>query len=370
MLLEKIALTHFRNLEKLEFSPDQHFNIFFGRNAQGKTNILEAIYLLAHLKSFRFTNNEDFIAYNHDFCSVNGLIKNNDVFRNINLSIDKRNKNVKIDGKKPQTNKEFYGLLRCVIFSPEEVSWLKGYPAARRAFLDRAIYQSSPLFINVVIEYNRLLKQRNKLLKDGKNDREISPWTEGLIQAGSRIRIERLKYLNKILPLLKNTFSRITEGKEVVDLTFNFSEDSYESLTQLFRDELLKLEPREKSLGQTLSGPHRDDPLFLLNGKPIRRFGSQGQLRSFILAFKVAQIMDIEQIIGEPPVLLLDDMTGELDDLRQKYLFEFLLQQRAQVFITTTDITSSFYKKMGNGRFFMIDNGQIGKIVNSGEIYE
>jgi len=370
MLLEKISLTNFRNLEQLEFGPDQRFNILFGRNAQGKTNILEAIYLLANLKSFRSTNNEDFITYNYDLCSVKGLIKCNNVHRNIDLIIDKRNKSVKLDGKKPLTSKEFYGLLRCVVFSPEEVSLLKGYPAARRAFLDRAIFQSSPLFFNIIIEYNRLLKQRNKLLKDGKNNREISPWTEGLIQTGSRIRIERLKYLNKIAPLLKETFSRITEGKEVVDLTFNFSEDSYESLAQFFREELLKLEPKEKSLGQTLSGPHRDDPLFLLNGKPIRQFGSQGQLRSFVLAFKVAQIMDIEQLIGESPVLLLDDMTGELDNLRQKYLFEFLLQQKAQVFITTTDIKSSFYKKMENGRFFMIDNGKIGKIVNTGEIYE
>lgn len=370
MLIEKIIIKNFRNLHSLTLEPDKKFNVIYGYNAQGKTNILEAIYLIANLKSFRNANLEDFVSHNEQYCYLNGTIVNRNVKRIIEIFIDKNAKQVKLDGKKPTTTKEFYGLFRPILFSPEESFLLKGSPGARRAFLDRSIFQSFPAFVNLIIEYNRLLKQRNKLLKEGKRKQEIYPWTKGLIHTGTCIRLERLNYLNNIIPILKDTFHKITEGKETIDIVFNFSESSYDALFQFFENDLFRLEQREKNLGQTLSGPHRDDPVFLLNGHPIRQFGSQGQLRSLVLAFKVAQIVDIEKIIGEPPVLLLDDMTGELDAFRQKYLFDFLLSQKGQVFITTTDIKSQFYKMLDKGRFFLIDNGEIRKIATNKEIYD
>ncbi len=368
MLIEKLIFNNFRNLKNIDFIPDNNFNILYGKNAQGKTNILESIYILANLKGFRSSKNEEFIKHEENTCLLNGFILSNKVSRNISIEISKQVKIVKVDNKKPVSASDFFGYLRPVLFSPEEVLLVKGSPTGRRSLIDRAVFHSSPFFISKVLEYNRYLKQRNKFLKSGIKKIDNDPWTEGLVTAGTRLRLERKKYLNRILPLFKEVFSQITDGAETADILYPLTHESESVLKEQFHQELFRLAEKEIMFGQTLAGPHRDDFTFQINGRSVRQYGSQGQQRSFILAFKTAQIMDLESILGEPPVLLLDDMAGELDIYRQKFFFDFLKKQKGQVFITTTDIQALLKGGIKNGRFFRIDQGDIEEIVANEEL--
>lgn len=368
MYIEKILIEGFRNIEKIQFNPDKKFNIIYGKNAQGKTNIIEAIYILANLKSFRNAKNDELINHKKNVCYINGSLFSKYTKRDFKLEITKKIKNLKIDNKNPRSVGEFFGYLRPVLFAPEEVFLLKGYPTGRRSLLDRAVFQSSPVFITQIIEYNRYLKQRNKLLKESLKLPKNDPWTEGLVKTGIRIRLERKKYLDRILPFFKEAFKNITNGEESADIVYPLDTCSENELRDKFHDDLERMAEKEISFGQTLVGPHRDDPLFQINGLPVRQYGSQGQHRSFILAFKTAQIIDLESVLGEPPILLLDDMTGELDMFRQKFFFDFLKNCKGQVFITTTDINPFLNAGIKEGLFLRIDKGNILEIASNEEI--
>lgn len=359
MHLSRLVLRNYRNIESLDIDPDKDFNILWGNNAQGKTNILEAIYLLANLKSFRGSRNEELIRYGNELCQASGEVIASGVRRKIAISVDRHGKKARLDGKTPQSSVEFFGHLRPVLFSPEEVGLMRGSPAGRRGLIDRAIFQCYPNFLSLFQEYGQYLKNRNKCLKEAQRENDIFPWTEGLIRTGSRLRLERIRYIRRLIPLFKEAYQSISEGKEEADIHYPFGETSEQALQEQLRQELARSKEREYRLGQTLAGPHRDDPLFLIDGHPVRLYGSQGQQRSFVLAFKTAQIMDLESILGEPPVLLLDDMTGELDRRRQGYFFRFLLQQKGQVFITTTDIQPLIREGIQGGRFFRVENGNL-----------
>lgn len=359
MYLRKLFLKNHRNIVKCIIEPSNEFNVLWGDNAQGKTNVLEAIYLLGNLRSFRCHKYEELIGYDGTKSHISGDVVCCGIHRRLELIIGQGGKEVKINGKNIKSVGDFLGFLQPVLFSPEEVALIKGNPAGRRSLLDRAIFQTDSLYLEKAQHYERCLRQRNKLLKEGKNKLEIEPWTEQLIAAGARIRSERLHYLERLVPLLKEIYNAIAGGGETADLRYLSGFEDEEVLRLLLRCELKKQEEKERIFGQTLSGPHRDDPLFLVNGRPLRSFGSQGQQRSYMLAFKTAQIMDIEKQRGESPVLLLDDMTGELDRRRQDFFFRFLLERRGQVFITTTDIQSLKQEGLNNARFFRISKGNI-----------
>jgi len=180
-----------------------------------------------------------------------------------------------------------------------------------------------------------------------------------LIRTGARIRRDRFLYLERMLPLLREAYRNITGGREEADLHYFAGAPSVEELEETLRRELERSEEREKKLGQTLAGPHRDDPRFLVDGRLLRLYGSQGQQRSFILAFKAAQIIDLENRTGEPPILLLDDMTSELDRQRQGFFFRFLQARQGQVFITTTDIRSLIDEGFKQARFYRVSGGVV-----------
>ena len=359
MHIHKLFLNDYRNIEKVAIDPDPEFNILWGNNAQGKTNLLEGIYLLGNLRSFRSNKSEELIRHNTPGSRIAGDLICQGVRRRIELSISVAGKSAKVDGKEVKKAGLFMGYLRPVLFSPEEVGLIKGYPVGRRALLDRAIYQAEPSYLERAQQYERSLLQRNRLLKEGRSEPEIVPWTEQLINTGARIRFDRQCYLERLLPLLRETYRNITGGHEDADLHYPASAPDEESFRQSLRRELAKQRQRERDIGQTLAGPHRDDPLFLVEGRPLRMFGSQGQQRSYMLAFKTAQIMDLEKQIGESPVLLLDDMTGELDRQRQGFFFRFLLERRGQVFITTTDIQPLLKEGLQQARFFRVSQGTV-----------
>lgn len=359
MYLQRLIYCNYRNIERVNFDPDPEFNVLWGDNAQGKTNLLEGIYLLGNLRSFRGSRYEEFIRHDTVVGQVAGDLINKGVRRRIELSFSEAGKSARIDGKEIKKAGHFMSYLRPVLFSPEEVSLIKGNPAGRRSLLDRAVFQAEPAYLERAQQFERCLRQRNRLLKEGKNEQEIAPWTEQLIQAGARIRFDRLCYLERLLPLLREAYRNISGGHEEADLHYPAAGSEEEYLRQSLRRELARQHEKERALGQTMAGPHRDDPLFLVNGRPLRIFGSQGQQRSYMLAFKTAQIMDMEKQLGEPPVLLLDDMTGELDRHRQGFFFRFLLERRGQVFITTTDIQPLQKEGLQHARFFRVTQGTI-----------
>lgn len=359
MVLQRLFIRDYRNIENGDMEPHPEFNVLWGDNAQGKTNILEAAYLLGSLRSFRGSRSDEMIRYGADSSRVAGAVICRGVRRRLDLTLGKNGKCARVDGKEVRKASLFLGHLRPVLFSPEEVNLIKGYPAGRRALIDRAVFQSDQGYLERAQEYDRCLRQRNRLLKDGKGEVEIAPWTEQLISSGARIRLDRSRYLKRLLPLLREAYSNISNGREAADMHYPAAQESADELAASLRRDLERRRERERALGQTLAGPHRDDPIFLVDGRSVRQFGSQGQQRSYMLAFKTAQIMDLEKETGDPPVLLLDDMTSELDRKRQGFFFRFLLERRGQVFITTTDIQPLLNEGILHARFFKVMEGNI-----------
>ena len=359
MQLAQLALLNFRNIEKAELKPHALFNIFCGVNAQGKTNLLESIFLLGSLKSFRTSRNEELIRHDCTGAQIKGKTEQQGVFHEVRLDIEREGKQAWLDGKTVNRPESYLNCLRPVIFAPEEVSLIKGPPAGRRRLLDRAVFQAEINFLTNVQKYDRQLKQRNRLLKDGCNPTEIEPWTLELARTGALIRQARARYLKRVIPRLTECYQQICGEKEQVSLVYKGLDKNLPELEQTLLEEFDRQKEQERRYGMTLSGPHRDDIDFLVDDRSLKSFGSQGQHRSFILAFKTAQTLDLQQLYGEPPLLLLDDLTGELDKQRQSLFFQFLLSIQAQVFITTTDIQPLLDGGIKEGHFFRIEKGSL-----------
>lgn len=359
MQLTQLKLYNFRNIERVELQPHRYFNIFHGLNAQGKTNILESICLLGSLKSFRSARNDDLIRRNSIEARIKGRSIKNSVADEMQLDINKQGKTARLNGKIVSQPDNYLNCLRPVVFSPEEVSLAKGGPAGRRRLIDRAVFQASPGFLTTVQNYDRQLKQRNRLLKEKRSETELIPWTEALVQTGAQIRLARKKYIESIQTEFTNCYKKISGGCERAGIYYKPDCGSLEELQRSFTDELSRQKDQEHKYGMTLSGPHRDDIHFQLEERSLRDSGSQGEQRSFILALKTVQVIDLEKRYGEPPLLLLDDLFGELDHQRQKYFFQFLLEMQGQVFITTTDMKPLNNSGISEGSFFKVEDGVI-----------
>lgn len=359
MQLERLVLANFRNIAQADISPDPVFNIFWGENAQGKTNILESIYLLGTLKSFRSARNEDLVRKDQAQARVTARVEANAVHRSMEVLIAPEGKQPRVDGKLVRQASGFFGHLRPVVFAPEEVALLKGPPAGRRVLLDRALFQVEPGYLERAQEYDRILRQRNRLLKEQRPRLELQPWDEGLIRAGAILRRERALYVQRLLPHLQRAYGQICGDRETVELVYPGGETDLAVLEEKLAANLASQAAAERRTGTTLAGPHRDDPGFLLDGLPVRQFASQGQQRSIMLAFKTAQTIDLEQSLGESPLLLLDDLTGELDRRRQEFFFRFLLDRRGQVFMTTTDVQPLLDEGFRQARRFHIVAGRL-----------
>jgi DNA replication and repair protein RecF len=358
MTLTRLKLRNFRNISNADMTPGRGFNILWGCNAQGKTNALEAIYLLGHFKSFRRGGNDELIGPDHAHADLRGEYASaSGMAGTMALAITRNKKTVRVDGKTPRHGGELFGRFPSVLFAPEEISRIKGFPAGRRSLIDRALVQTMPSFLELARNYQRCLKQRNTLLKEDHNPTALQAWTEELIRTGAEVRILRQRYLARLVPLLRKTYDHITAGKETADVHYPAESDSLPALREQLREDLKREHHRERRFGMTLIGPHRDDPVFLVNDRKLNLYGSQGQQRSFVLAFKTAQIQDLEAITGIRPLLLLDDMTSELDRDRQGFFFEFLQNRQGQVFITTTDLELLPEADFRDVRIYRVEKG-------------
>ena len=358
MYLEQLSARQFRNLTNANLALGDGFNIIWGNNAQGKTNLLEAVYLLGHLKSFRGARTAELIQSGTTAARLNALLTTGQVQHKLEITLEPHGQTPRLDGKPVQRLSQFIGTLRPVLFTADELILLKGSPAGRRVLLDRAVLQADPGYLERVQDYNRIVRHRNQLLKERATTGDLAPWNEALIDHGARIRHDRLRYLEQLLPVLAIIGEEIAASEEMLSLRYTVP-SGHSDLRDGLRDELERLLPRERQYGQTLAGPHRDDPEPLINAQPLKQFGSQGQHRSFLLAFKAAQLIDLEARLGEPPLLLLDDLASELDAQRQASFFAFLRQRRGQVLITTTHPVTLGDAVCPQARYFHVTGGTI-----------
>lgn len=359
MILNNLKLRCYRNLVEVNIDWNDHFNVIYGHNGQGKTNLLEAIYLLGHLKSFRGARGRELIEHTAETAWIGAEVFKGGVKNRLEIGLQRQGRNPQVDGKTVQKLSQFLGYLRTVLFTPEELGNIKGFPAGRRALLDRAILQTEPTYLDRVQEYDRILRQRNKLLKQQADEYELAPWTEALVRTGSRIRYDRHVYLKRFKPFLCQVYREITGGTESAGLSYSVEQTSLAEITVHLTASFERLASRENKLGLTLAGPHRDDLNFLVNERSLRSFGSQGQQRSFLLAFKAAQVMDLEEQFKDPPVLLLDDLASELDRRRQEGFFSFLQKRCGQVFLTSAQRPLLVGSVRRTASFFKVDQGLV-----------
>lgn len=365
MKLKKLCICSFRNIDNAQLFPDERFTIIVGKNAQGKTNILESIYLLGTMKSFRMSRNSDLIKYGSPYSVLKGWVDREGITREIALSIENSGKKVKVDNKAVAKPADFFGCLNMTIFSPEDLAMVRGMPELRRRYLDRAIFSGDIRYLTVYHDYHRLLKHRNSMLKSGVAT-GLDIWNEKLAEAGARLIVLRACYLQEISELLAEFYATIAGLMENAEIRYR-SEAAGNSLTadstEKIRLRLLEIFSKniadEIRKGTTIAGPHRDDMEFSLNGRILKVHGSQGEQRSFILALKMAEIEYIKRRYGNPPVLLLDDMTSELDTDRNHNFMEFIKSKDMQVFITTTSVENLGLTGINNYTVFPVHGGKI-----------
>jgi len=362
MKLQKLSLSSFRNLENAELLPCSRFNILYGKNAQGKTNLLESIYLLGTMKSFRMAKNNEMVKWGSPCGSVKGVVERDGVAREITLVVEKTGKKVRLDQKPVAKLADFFGSLNVVIFSPEDIAMVKGVPDVRRKYLDRAVFSGDASYLYFYHEYFQILRNRNILLRNG-DDGGLDIWSEKLVEAGARLIVSRLAYLREIEDLLQLFYGAIAGNGPKAGISYRPHMLNVEGLWEDGRTKLAAAlassATEERRAGATVVGPHRDDVDFLLGGKVLKHHASQGEQRSYVLALKMAEIEYIQRRHGDPPVLLLDDMTSELDQERNHNLMEFLSKKEMQVFITTTCQENILLDDRENRRNFLVEAGKV-----------
>lgn len=347
MILKNIYLLNYRNYDEffVEFSKNK--TVIVGKNAQGKTNLLEAVSYLSNLNSFRAKNDREIIKFGSDFFRIKGNVFKNDT--DITLDVwanPPKRKIIKINDIKKSKFSEFTEVLKTVKFTVDDLLLLRGAPKDRRDWLDEAISQIYPAYSERLSKYNRIKDQKNNLLKNlkGQNSELLNIWNEQLATSGSNIIYLRLKYLKEIKEDVKNNHHNIAGKEENLDFKYNSTviEDNIEEIdliAQKFLEKIKEKEQEELIRGKALVGPHRDDISFFINENDAISYASQGQQRTIVLALKLAEINVIERKTLQKPILLLDDVLAELDKYRQRFLIE-RIQADLQSIMTTTDLNN------------------------------
>lgn len=367
MFLQSIKLEQYRNYNDLKLSTDAQVNLFVGPNAQGKTNLLEAIFVLAMTKSHRTTKDKELIHWQASHAHIQGSLDKKYGHLTLDLSFMQQGKKAKINSLEQRKLSEYIGTMNVVLFAPEDLEIVKGTPGVRRRFLDMEIGQVQPGYLYALSQYAKVLEQRNNYLKSsvgkGINKELLFIWNEQLAQHGIKIIKRRAKFIHKLEKWAKQIHGGITNQQENLKLIYkpSFEIAVEEDETVLFEQFMIKLEQlKEQELrrGVTLIGPHRDDLTFFINGKEAQTFGSQGQQRTVALSLKLAEIELIYEEIGEYPILLLDDVLSELDHHRQTQLIA-TFQNRVQTFVTTTGIEAIDSKQLKDVKIYHVTDGKV-----------
>jgi len=366
LYLKDIKLTNFRNFKEQVLAFDEGFNFLVGNNAQGKTNLIEAIYMLSAGRSFRTSMDSELVRWSSGTLYIKGTIVTGEGEKAIEIAMRGNNKWIKVNGVLLEKRGDLFGKFISVIFSPEELKLVKEGPSYRRKFMDQGVTQVKPSYYYLLINYKRVLFQRNSLLRDwlhGKADTDIlAVWDRQLAGYGARMVYERYRFVRTLSALVKPVHSRITNGEEDLEIKYqscvDINEDaSPEEIRQQFLQKLESARARDIKTGVTNFGPHREDLEVLINGVDARKFGSQGQQRTAALSMKLSEIELLKSETGECPVLLLDDVMSELDPSRQEYILGNLAG--VQTFITCTHIAGIMKKSCLKGKVFHVDSGII-----------
>ena len=374
MKINKIYAVNFRNYSSCNLDFSSMINVFYGQNAQGKTNILEAIFYSSFGMSHRTFTEDDLLkiscremAVGVEYESFSGV---HDIKIKKYQQLGRNKKEIFLDGTKVRP-KEHYGSLNVVMFSPEDLQLVKGEPSLRRRFFDMQIAQTDPIYYDLLVKYNRVLQQRNKLLKEirdnGGSSKELEPWNKEFIVLATAIAKKRQLALEKLQAIAGEIYASITGNKETLTIKYElkanngellYPESDFSAWEMFYTTKLAERARIDILRGNTGIGPHRDDIVLLLNGMSLKSFGSQGQQRSGALALKLSQLEYVRREIGEFPVLLLDDVMSELDNSRRAQLLLFI-DGRVQTFITVND--RELIPELEGNAYFEIMQGSVRK---------
>ncbi|WP_082231958.1 DNA replication/repair protein RecF [Halobacillus massiliensis] len=368
MHIQELSLRSYRNYDQLSLTFDHTINVIIGENAQGKTNLMEAIYALAFTRSHRTPRDKELIQWDAEYAKIKGSVfKRNRKFP-LEIVFSKKGKKAKLNHIEQKRLSDYIGALNVVMFAPEDLNLVKGSPQVRRRFIDMEIGQIQPRYIYHLGQFQKVLKQRNHLLKElqrkPKADRTmLYVLTDQLIEHAVTIVERRFKFLRLLrswaAPIHKGISRNLEDLEIAYDASVKVSEEmDLETIRTSFEEKFREIESKEVERGTTLAGPHRDDLVFFVNGKDVQTYGSQGQQRTTALSLKLAEIELIHSEVGEYPILLLDDVLSELDDYRQSHLLH-TIQGKVQTFVSTTSIEGIEHEALKEAEIFHVTDGAI-----------
>ncbi|NCB93417.1 MAG: DNA replication/repair protein RecF [Clostridia bacterium] len=357
MYIESLEIKNFRNYEYLCIEFHSGTNILYGDNAQGKTNVLEAVYLCGTTKSHKGSKDKEIIRFDQEESHIRMMVNKDGVSHKIDMHLKKnKSKGIAIDGVPIKKASQLFGIVNIVFFSPEDLNIIKNGPSERRRFLDLELCQLNKIYLQDLSSYNKVLNQRNKLLKDisfsPQLESTLDVWDQQLVSYGKKIISVRCQFMQELNDIIKDIHKNLTGGREEIFLEYepNVSADSFE-------EEMSKARGRDLKFKMSSIGPHRDDFCVKVNGIDIRKYGSQGQQRTAALSLKLSEIYLVKKIIKDNPVLLLDDVLSELDSNRQNYLLQSI--KEIQTMITCTGLDEFIQNQFSINKVFRVIDGNI-----------
>lgn len=362
MYIESIELKNFRNYQDLQLDFDKGTNIFYGDNAQGKTNILESVYICGTTKSHKGSKDKEIIRFGEEESHIRMMVKKDELSYKIDMHLRKNKaKGVAINGLPIKKARELFGIVNLVFFSPEDLNIIKNGPGERRRFMDLELCQLDQIYLTDLAGYNHIVNQRNRLLKDlyqNPSLREtLEIWDIQMLQYGKKIIEKRRDFVRDLNDVIKDIHRNLTGGEEHLEVIYEPSTES-----ECFEETLKKNRERDMRMKMTSAGPHRDDLCFMVNGIDIRKFGSQGQQRTAALSLKLSEIYLVKEKIKDTPILLLDDVLSELDSNRQTYLLDSI--HDIQTLITCTGLDDFVSHQFHINKVFKVVKGEVFNPVN------
>lgn len=359
MVIKSLKLKNYRNYELLNLTFDPKTNILYGDNAQGKTNILEALYLSGTTKSHRGTKDRDLIQFGREESHLETVVEKNGVLFQIDMHLKKNSpKGIAINKIPIRRAGELFGIVHFVFFSPEDLNIIKEGPAGRRRFIDLELSQLDKVYLSNLSNYNRIINQRNSLLKEIVYQKDLIDtldiWDMQLAEYGTKIIERRKKFIDEVNRIIGGIHEKLTGGRENIELSYESSAGEL-SMEEMIR----KNRERDIRFKSTSAGPHRDDLCFRVGDLDIRKFGSQGQQRTAALSLKLSEIELVKMLIHDTPILLLDDVLSELDKNRQNYLLDSI--HDIQTVITCTGLDEFVNHRFSINKIFYVKNGTVAK---------
>ena len=357
MYIESVQLKNFRNYDSLELDLAQGTNIFYGNNAQGKTNILEALYLCGTTKSHKGSRDKDMIQFGKDESHIRMMVKRDELSYRIDMHLKKNKaKGVAINGLPIRKASELFGVVNLVFFSPEDLNIIKNGPGERRRFLDLELCQLDKIYLTNLASYNHIVNQRNKLLKDicvqPSLKETLDIWDMQMAEYGQKIIDKRSEFIQELNETVRKIHANLTGGLEELEIVYepDCTAGKLESVIHANREKDMRMK-------LTSEGPHRDDMCVMANGVDIRKYGSQGQQRTAALSLKLSEIYIVKRKIKDTPILLLDDVLSELDSSRQNYLLDSI--RDIQTLITCTGLDDFISHQFQINKVFQVVQGTV-----------